>query len=168
MIFGPKRGIPVIAANRLQRYPIFLSEYNYQIQFIKGTDNGNADALSRLSLEFPDNANNSELDIYSINLITENIKTISDLDISMEVKKHPLLREVFFRVFTGKWDDIKEVSEDMKPYFYLVALHYCTKLYLKVLCYVNNFFINLSFENDRSAKADVPGIVRNIIIPINT
>jgi len=36
----------------------------------------------------------------------------------MEIKKHLLLREVFFRVFTGKWDDIKEVSEDMKPYFY--------------------------------------------------
>ncbi|CAI6365252.1 unnamed protein product [Macrosiphum euphorbiae] len=117
MIFGPKKGIPVMAANRLQRYAIFLSGYNYEIQFIKGTDNGNADALSRLSLEFPDNANNSELDNYSINLITENIKSISDLDICLEVKKHPLLREVFLRVFTGKWDDIKVVSEDMKPYF---------------------------------------------------
>jgi len=97
---------------------IFLSGYNYEIQFIKGTNNSNADALSRLSLEFPYYANNSELDNYSINLITENIKTISDLDICMEVKKHPLLREVFFRVFTCKWDDIKEVSEDLKPYFY--------------------------------------------------
>jgi DNA uptake protein ComE-like DNA-binding protein len=62
-----------LAANRLQRYAIFLSVYNYEIQFIKGTDNRNADALSRLSLEFPHNIKNSELDNYSINLITENI-----------------------------------------------------------------------------------------------
>lgn len=69
-------------------------------------------------MEFPQTVNNSELDNYSINLITENINTISDLDIYLEVKKHPLLREFFFRVFTGKWDDINEVSEDMKLYFY--------------------------------------------------
>jgi len=59
-----------MAANRLQRYAIFLSGYNYKIQFVKGTDNGNADALSRLSLEFPHNVNYSELDNYSINVIT--------------------------------------------------------------------------------------------------
>jgi len=88
----------------------FLSGYSYEIQFINGMDNSNDDALSRLSLEFLYHANNSELDNYSIHLITENIKTISDLDICMEVKKHPLLRKIFFRAFIGKWDDIKELQ----------------------------------------------------------
>jgi len=31
--------------------------------------------------------------------------------------EHPLLSKVFFRAFTGKWDDIKILSEDMKLYY---------------------------------------------------
>jgi len=76
MIFGPKKGIPTMAASRLQRHAIFLSGYNYyEIQFVKGTDNGNADALSIHALEFPHNTKNSELDNPYIYLITENINT---------------------------------------------------------------------------------------------
>lgn len=51
MIFEPKKGITVLAANHLQRYATFLAGYNYEIQFIKGTDNGNADVLYRLPLK---------------------------------------------------------------------------------------------------------------------
>ncbi|XP_008178248.1 uncharacterized protein LOC103307755 [Acyrthosiphon pisum] len=51
IIFGPKKGIPVMIANQLQQYAIFLSGYNYEIQFVKGIDNGNANALSRLPLD---------------------------------------------------------------------------------------------------------------------
>jgi len=105
-------------ANRLQRYAIFLSGYNYEIQFVKGIDNGNADALSRLPLDTTVSSNILESDNYSINLITENIKTISDLDICEEIKKDTIIKQVFFSVFTGQWPtDIKEVSEELKPYF---------------------------------------------------
>jgi len=37
-----------MSAHRLQRYARFLSDYTYKIEFIKGEENGNADALSRL------------------------------------------------------------------------------------------------------------------------
>lgn len=47
-IFGPNRGIPEISANRLQRYAIFLSAYNYIIEYIRSADNS-ADYLSRAS-----------------------------------------------------------------------------------------------------------------------
>ena len=47
-IFGPKAGIPVMAANRLQRWAIKLSAYNYELCHIPGSENGNADMLSRL------------------------------------------------------------------------------------------------------------------------
>lgn len=118
IIFGPKKGIPVMIANRLQRYAIFLSGYNYEIQFVKGIDNGNADALSRLPLDITASSNILESDNYSINLITENIKTISDLDICEEIKKDTIIKQVFFNVFTGQWPtDIKKVSEELKPYF---------------------------------------------------
>lgn len=48
-IFGPHKGIPEVSANRLQRYALFLSGYNYSIEYIKSADN-TADYLSRASL----------------------------------------------------------------------------------------------------------------------
>ncbi|CAB3254664.1 unnamed protein product [Arctia plantaginis] len=58
-IFGPHRGVPEVSANRLQRYAMFLSGYNYTIEYIRSADNS-ADYLSRASL--PDNNNDdSEL-----------------------------------------------------------------------------------------------------------
>ena len=50
-ILGPKKGIPSLAAARLQCWAVLLSAYNYQLEF-KPTDlYGNADGLSRLPLQ---------------------------------------------------------------------------------------------------------------------
>ena len=49
-IFGPKKGIPTMAANRLQRWAIILSFYTYNIQYKPTTKHGNADTLSRLPI----------------------------------------------------------------------------------------------------------------------
>lgn len=46
-IFGPKTGIPTMAASRLQRWAIILSGYEYEIEYVRSSDNG-ADGLSRL------------------------------------------------------------------------------------------------------------------------
>ena len=47
-IFGTGKGAPALAANRLARWALTLSQYDYRIEFRKSTDHGNADALSRL------------------------------------------------------------------------------------------------------------------------
>ena len=50
-ILGPKKGIPQLAAARLQRWAYLLSAYVYDIAF-KGTkEHANADGLSRLPVE---------------------------------------------------------------------------------------------------------------------
>ena len=49
-ILGPKKGIPSLAAECLQRWAILLSAYDYSIQYKSTTDHGNADGLSRLPL----------------------------------------------------------------------------------------------------------------------
>lgn len=49
-IFGPKKGISVFAAGRLQRYALFLTGYDFEIKYVKSVENS-ADALSRLSLD---------------------------------------------------------------------------------------------------------------------
>lgn len=52
-IFGPKLGLPQTVACRLQRYAIRLAAYDFDIEYVKSADNGNADALSRLPLPPP-------------------------------------------------------------------------------------------------------------------
>ncbi|CAI6346892.1 unnamed protein product [Macrosiphum euphorbiae] len=117
-IFGENKGIPVMAAHRLQRYAVFLSGYSYKIEFINGVNNGNADALSRLPIKDSDNINDAESDNFFINLIMTNIKSITDLDICTEIKEDKVLREVYFRVLSNKWPDkIKKVKDELKPYF---------------------------------------------------
>ncbi len=47
-IFGPGKDIPLLAANRLARWALLLSQFNYKIEYRKTTKHANADALSRL------------------------------------------------------------------------------------------------------------------------
>nr|CDJ82258.1 RNA-directed DNA polymerase (reverse transcriptase) and Integrase domain containing protein [Haemonchus contortus] len=47
-IFGTRKGVPVYTANRLQRWATMLLNYNFSIQYVKTSEFGQADALSRL------------------------------------------------------------------------------------------------------------------------
>ena len=49
-ILGPKTAIPTLAAQRLQRWAVVLSAFDYDLWHIRGTENSVADALSRLPL----------------------------------------------------------------------------------------------------------------------
>ena len=49
-ILSPKKGIPTLAAARLQRWAWILSAYHYDIEFRPTNEHGNADGLSRLPL----------------------------------------------------------------------------------------------------------------------
>uniref|UniRef100_A0A914P419 RNA-directed DNA polymerase n=1 Tax=Panagrolaimus davidi TaxID=227884 RepID=A0A914P419_9BILA len=47
-LFGKKKAMPILAANRLHRWAIFLAAYDFDIQYKKTTEFGQADAVSRL------------------------------------------------------------------------------------------------------------------------
>ena len=51
VILGPKRGIPSIAAARMQRWALVLSAYKYDIVYRSTRDHANADCLSRLPMQ---------------------------------------------------------------------------------------------------------------------
>ena len=53
-ILGPKRGIPTLAAARMQRWALLLTAYTYDIQYRSSKAHANADGLSR------ENAGNSQ------------------------------------------------------------------------------------------------------------
>ena len=44
-MFGPNTATPVLAANRLARWSLMLSQYNYTIEYRPTKQHGNADAL---------------------------------------------------------------------------------------------------------------------------
>ena len=50
-IFHPQKGIPEVAASRLQQWARILSAYNYKVHYQLSAQHGNADALSRLPLD---------------------------------------------------------------------------------------------------------------------
>ena len=47
-LFSPSKGTPAVAANRLAKWALTLSQYDYTIEHRKTSDHGNADTLSRL------------------------------------------------------------------------------------------------------------------------
>jgi hypothetical protein len=47
-IFGDRKGIPVLSANRLQRWAATLLRYDFRIEYRRSTDFGQADAICRL------------------------------------------------------------------------------------------------------------------------
>ena len=59
-ILGPTKGIPPIAAARLQRWAVQLAAYTYDIQFKSTHDHENADTLSRLPLQITGSACSTE------------------------------------------------------------------------------------------------------------
>ena len=50
-ILGPRKGIPTLAAGRLQRWAILLYAYTYDIEYRPTKLHGNANALSRLLMK---------------------------------------------------------------------------------------------------------------------
>ena len=47
-ILGPKTGVPLLAAARMQRWSLILAAYQYEIEYRKSAEHANADALSKL------------------------------------------------------------------------------------------------------------------------
>ncbi|KAF2892036.1 hypothetical protein ILUMI_14137, partial [Ignelater luminosus] len=91
-ILGGQKGIPQLAAGRLQRWAVFLSDFDYEFQYIKGSNNILADSLSRLPL------NSQEQEIVQldyIDLVQENIPLSADL-IRTEIRNDVLLSKPYF------------------------------------------------------------------------
>jgi len=91
-IFGPKKGVPALAAARLQRWAIQLSAYNYDIEFRSTDKHANADGLSRLPLQgtFPEEG--GEIKVFQLHQI-ESLPVTAE-DIKKALQADPVLRKV--------------------------------------------------------------------------
>ena len=111
-ILGPKKGIPSLAAARLQRWAILLSAYDYNIHYKCTTEHGNADGLSRLPLP----STTPTLDAQTVT--TFNTSQVEALpvtfqDIQRATRRDPTLGKVYRYVLDG-WPS--HVPDELKRY----------------------------------------------------
>ena len=92
-ILGPKKGIPPLAAVRLQRWSILLSAYNYDIQFKSTSAHANADGLSRLPIS--DNKTpDQSVEVSLFNVAQINCLPVTAQQIDRLTKSDPCLSKV--------------------------------------------------------------------------
>ncbi|XP_048579360.1 uncharacterized protein K02A2.6 [Nematostella vectensis] len=112
-ILGPKRGIPPIAAMRMQRWATKLSAYSYDIQYRSSNDHSNADALSRLPQhKAPKDGYFDLADLYQVEQM-DRLPVTAD-DIREHTAADPLLHEVHDYVLNGF--PRTTPSNNMKPF----------------------------------------------------
>lgn len=112
-IFGDKRGIPMYAASRLQRWSTILSTYQYKIKYIKSKDNANADALSRLPLLNTNSDNESD---YSHMFYLQENLPIDHKQVKLETRNDPILNQVLGYCLHG-WPDKENLAREVLPYY---------------------------------------------------
>ena len=74
-IFSPHKATPALAVNRLARWAVTLSQYDYSIEYRQSSKYGNADALSRLpsgpDTAFDEREGDADMDsVYTVRIIS--------------------------------------------------------------------------------------------------
>ena len=92
-LFNPEKATPTMASGRVQRWSLTLLGYEYELVYRPGSQNGNADSLSRLPLpEMPQTAPDRG---DAINLLEHiNNTPTDDIKIKQWTERDPLLSHV--------------------------------------------------------------------------
>lgn len=114
-IFSPQGATPVLAVSRLQRWAILLSSYRYDIKYKSSSNIANADALSRLPLEFKCDAS-VESPIFHVAAQQVTRHPVKAHQIARDTAHDKTLAKVL--AFTHNGWNIQECHDpDIKPYF---------------------------------------------------
>ncbi|UYV76203.1 K02A2.6-like [Cordylochernes scorpioides] len=118
-LFSENKGIPTIAANRIQRWAIILSAYQYKIEYIKGTSNTEADVLSRLPMFTPE-PDSKEPDSEPVEMVLlmdalDSSPVTSD-DIRKSLPGDPVLRQALNYTLQG-WSEETPKEIELMPYW---------------------------------------------------
>ena len=98
-MFGPNTATPMLAANRLARWSLMLSQYEYTIEYRSTKQHGNADALSRLpvgpDLSFDGEEGDNDVDtVCTIRVINSQLQPHSRNQLKDATNRDPVLSEV--------------------------------------------------------------------------
>lgn len=112
-IFHPHKNIPQFSANRLRRWAVILSNYQYEIKFVRSEQN-HADSLSRLPLPFEENSW-EDVDINFMNYFSEN----EDFPINFQIVREATLRDTILskviKYIKYRWPKIIDIN--YTPFF---------------------------------------------------
>ncbi|XP_062609940.1 uncharacterized protein K02A2.6-like [Saccostrea cucullata] len=114
-IFNPKRSLSVMTAARLQRYAVFLSGYQYDIEFRGTKSHGNADALSRVPLPTVNQPHDGKdpIDLF-YNRHFDDLP-VTCVQIRRETQRDPVLSQVLDFVVREHFP--QDCDEQLKPYY---------------------------------------------------
>ncbi|KAJ8023293.1 hypothetical protein HOLleu_35665 [Holothuria leucospilota] len=102
-----------MAASRLQRWTVLLSQYDEEIEYRSSKENAVADALSRLPHE--DSSDGTESEIFSTDIVDSSFP-VTVAEIAAETQKDFVLKQVYEHTLSG-WSETMTMSEEFKPYF---------------------------------------------------
>ena len=108
-ILGPKKGIPPLAAARLQCWAILLSAYNYDIQFKSTSGHTNADGLSHLPI-LDTTTGDQSVEVSLFNVAQINSLPVTAQHIDRFTKTDPCFSKVL------QYTRPSTIPEEMKPY----------------------------------------------------
>uniref|UniRef100_W6NGA2 Gag-pol polyprotein n=1 Tax=Haemonchus contortus TaxID=6289 RepID=W6NGA2_HAECO len=119
--FGTHKGVPVYTANRLQRWATTLLNYNFSIQYVKTSEFGQADALSRLiGLQSPDSVDrviaSADADLCAEVMDNRHRTPVSFSSVQEATTADHTLIQVIIYIRSGKWPKVNRNSH-LWPYY---------------------------------------------------
>ncbi|KAK3756424.1 hypothetical protein RRG08_029095 [Elysia crispata] len=98
-IFSPHKATPALAANRLARWAVTLSQYDYSIEYRQSSKHGNADALSRLpsgpDTAFDEREGDADMDsVCTVKIISNQIRSTDTGVVARESSKDAVISTV--------------------------------------------------------------------------
>lgn len=113
-IFGSKKGMPTLAAARLQQWALFLLGYQYDLEFRSTLKHANADGFSRLPLKDTGPAHGTPGEVVVLNLQQINSLPLSAQELREATRKDPVLSSVIGYVLRG-WP--QRAPEELQKYY---------------------------------------------------
>ena len=117
LLFGPKKGIPPIAASRLQRWAIQLSAYQYDIKYRSSKQNANVDAFSRLQCGTSTDNSPSDKETKEVNRLQVARVPVDARLLREETSRDPILSRAAHFTLNG-WPGKEEVPDNLKSYYF--------------------------------------------------
>jgi transposase InsO family protein len=105
-MFSPTKGTPALAANRLARWALTLSQYNYTIEYRRTEEHSNADVLSRLPAGMDDVFDRGEEDddaelVCAIKAVSQQINPANSKWLADASARDPIISQVIRFVREG-------------------------------------------------------------------
>lgn len=110
-LLGEDKGIPQMAASRIQRWAIILAAYEYKLEHRPGTELAHADGLSRLPIPSSTRSDEQEIPVFHLE-----VPPVRASEIQRWTAKDPVLMRVLKWVQYGDWPPEGQGTPEVAQY----------------------------------------------------